>query len=233
MHILLLLLLLEPAEAADPKLLAAVDARWALGGESSAEEAALLAAIAEDASDYELQWRFARLRYRQADRERDSARAGALAKEGWDAAKQAQRLSPGRVEGHYWIALNAGIYARNAGVVEAIRAGIADAVLESAEAAARIDPAYEQAGPLRVLGAYWLSLPWPLSDLEKAQGYLQRAVAMGPKEPSNHLFLARAELALGDEAAARECLAHVLELAPEGSGPRREAQALLQELNAD
>lgn len=233
MNMLLLTCLLGLAQAADAELLAAMDARWAAGGvgpADAAQEQALQEAIRTDPADFELLWRVARLRYRQSDREADSARASTLSKQGWDAAEAAKKANAARVEGYYWTALCAGIYARNAGAVEAVRSGVAQTVLENAEQAAAIDPAYEAAGPLRVLGCYWANLPWPLGDTERAADYLRRAVSLAPREASNHFFLAEVQIELGEEDAAKASLQKVLDLSPSGD-MRRRAQAMLAKLS--
>ncbi len=101
------------------------------------------------------------------------------------------REQPGRVEGHYWLALNV------AGLCEVGSAGTAlrslPGIVEQLEIALTIDERYDQAGAHRVLGRICCEAPcWPLSegDLDKSLQHLRTAVKIAPDNSTNHLYLA-------------------------------------------
>src|ERR1041384_5281998 len=69
---------------------------------------------------------------------------------GIGAGERAVALNPERVEGHFWVGVNLGLFAQSGRSFRALRAlGWARTELESAS---RISDSYHDAGPLRVLG---------------------------------------------------------------------------------
>jgi hypothetical protein len=113
---------------------------------------------------------------------------------------------PGRVEGHYWLALNLGGLAESGGAGRGLR--LVPAIVEELQAALAIDEDYDQAGPHRVLGRVRYAAPsWPLSegDLNDSLQHLRTAVQIAPGNSTNHLFLAETLIRLGkDQEAIRE-----------------------------
>lgn len=108
------------------------------------------------------------------------------------------REYPRRVEGHYWLALNlCGL----CGFLGAGRALLSvPNIVEHLEVAVSLDQAYDQAGPLRVLGRIRFKAPnWPLSEGDpiRAVQLLRRAAEIAPDNSTNHLYLAEALLEQG------------------------------------
>jgi tetratricopeptide (TPR) repeat protein len=99
---------------------------------------------------------------------------------------------PDRVEGHYWLALNLCGICESCGAASALTQ--IPKIVKLLEFAATIDQAYDQGGPLRVLGLIRLEAPpWPLSegDITEALKLLSTAVRIAPNNSTNHLYLAK------------------------------------------
>jgi tetratricopeptide (TPR) repeat protein len=113
----------------------------------------------------------------------------AYAQTGREYAERARAVQPGRVEPHYYLALNTAKVAEAGNKLTLIKPMIA-----IAEAAARIDPRYDEAGAYRFIGKVYLTAPaWPVSvgSPEKAIEFLERAVSISPIA-INRLFLGEA-----------------------------------------
>jgi tetratricopeptide (TPR) repeat protein len=92
--------------------------------------------------------------------------------------------------------------------IKDVKAGLA-AMKADFEEAERLNPKLEGGAPSRALGNLYLSLPViPIfgrefsRDLDKAQAYAQKAVAIAPNDPENLQLLGELALKNGDKAAA-------------------------------
>jgi tetratricopeptide (TPR) repeat protein len=127
-------------------------------------------------------------------------------------AKHARQLDPQRVEGHYWYALNVGLLAdvdRDYGL------SAVDEMVAALKIAIDLDPAYDHAGPLRLLGLLHLRAPAPpisVGSKRKAQQLFQRATEVQPQFPENYLYLAEAQRDLSRIDDARANLQKLLSL---------------------
>jgi tetratricopeptide (TPR) repeat protein len=138
--------------------------------------------------DYDALWRAARACAWLADDFSDKKTRESFAHHGIGYAKAAVALEPHRVEGHYYLGINAGLSAttKTFGAVKLV-----PEVRDEAKAAAKYDEAFDHAGPLRVLGSVFAKAPpWPASigDNEEGQKWLSRAVKTAPDYPENHLL---------------------------------------------
>ena len=114
-------------------------------------------------------------------------------------------------EGHYWLALNLCGQAEQGGARRGLR--MIPEIVDELEKALKENPAYDQAGPHRVLGRIYFECPsWPLSvgNIPQAYSHLSAAVAIAPENSTNHLFLAEALFKLGKTEEARQELQLVL-----------------------
>jgi hypothetical protein len=187
--------------------------------------------------NFDAQVRAARAQAYLSERESDKAARKKAAEHGIALAKRARELDPKRVEGHYLYALTVGLLA------DVDREYGLDAVGEMVAAlkiAIDIDGAYENGGPLRLLGLLHLRTPPPpisVGSKRKAQQLFQRAVDLCPQYPENYLYLAEAQRDLHRDDDARSSLQKVLDLpAPAGHGEeaeqwRKRAKELLESLN--
>jgi len=154
---------------------------------------------------------------------------------GW--SEQIRQDFPGRVEGHYWLALNLAGMADSGSKGQALQ--LLPRILQELEKAVALDPAYDQAGAHRVLGRIYFEAPgWPMSvgDLPKALQHLTMAARLAPSNSTNHLYLAEALIRLDRLTEARAELERVLTasrhaVTPQGlEDDQRAARRLLREL---
>ena len=112
---------------------------------------------------------------------------------------------PDRVEGYYFRAVATGMFAQENTVYGPDAMG---QIRDDARRAIELDPAFEEAGPHRVLGGLYLEAPGPPSgvgSLRRALRELETAVRLAPDHPDNMLLLAKAYLTderPGDQVAA-------------------------------
>jgi tetratricopeptide (TPR) repeat protein len=116
-----------------------------------------------------------------------------------------------------WSAVHWGLWGDVFGRMAAARQGVGDRVKRYAETLIALDERYEDAGGHRILGRLHTLAPkvpfftgWV--DRDKAVAELRRAVALGPDNLDNHVFLAEALLEHQTDKAkeAREILSRVL-----------------------
>ncbi len=139
-----------------------------------------------------------------------------------------------------WAAVHWGLWGDAFGRLAAARQGVGDRVKTYSEALIALDERYEDAGGHRILGRLHTLAPkvpfvtgWV--DRGKAVSELRRAVALGPDNLDNQVFLAEAlfEHQSNKAAEAREILRRVLarqpvpELAVEQAESLADARALL------
>ena len=155
---------------------------------------------------------------------------------GRDYAEFLCREQPRRVEGHYWLARNLCGLARMSGAKQALES--VTVIAQELKVAERLNGAYNQAGPLRVLGRLYHKAPaWPLSvgDLQKAVQMLRAAVKFAPENSTNHLYLAEVLIDLGQPNQACQELQKALKAttranwAPGLQDEHQEAQQLLKQ----
>lgn len=121
------------------------------------------------------------------------------------------REQPEWADGHYWLALNLCGLAEMGGARRGLK--LIPEIIEALERALKVDPAYDQAGPHRVLGRIYFECPaWPLSvgDIHASRRHLSQAVALAPGNSTNHLYLAETLFKLGKVEEARQELEKVL-----------------------
>lgn len=182
------------------------------------------------AMSYEKAWRLAKLCYRMAEASSSTETADEYARRGIYYSKVAVTRDPDRVEGHYYMALNLGVFAEHAAQLRLV-----NPMVLAATRAVQIDETYDEAGALVFLGKLYLSAPaWPLSvgDVDRAVSYLERALSLSPTTLTR-LFLGQAYYEQGDMALAKTLLEQAL------SDPRardldekwqREARSYLQRI---
>jgi len=120
-----------------------------------------------------------------------------------------------------WSAVHWGLWGDAFGRLAAVRQGVGDKVRRYAEILIALDERYEDAAGHRILGRLHTLAPkvpfvtgWV--DRDKAVSELRRAVALGPDNFDNHVFLAEAlfEYQPAKEAEAREILRRLIARPP-------------------
>lgn len=178
-------------------------------------------ALKLDPRSFDGLWRMARAHARLADHDQARQHKGGIhGKRGYDYAFMAIGVRPRRVEGHYWAAICVGEYGRDMGMLTALRKGMASKFLRYVKAAVRLDPAYDDGGPYRVLGTYHHMLPWPLKSNRKALKLLRRSLVHGPGYGITHALLAEVLLDEGRRSEARTQLRRCLAAPASGNHPQ-------------
>jgi hypothetical protein len=141
---------------------------------------------------------------------------------------------------YFWSAINWGAWSRNAGLLSAVRQGVANRIHRYTLITIALEPAYDEGGAFRLLGRLHAELPrvpfvsgW--IDRSESIPLLERAYAMAPENPGNRLLLALTLLDLAPErrSEALDLLKQVEGLTPRTSmriedlAMRREARELL------
>ena len=112
---------------------------------------------------------------------------------------------------HFWAAIHWGAWSREAGLLAAVRAGVANRIHRYTQIAIALDPEYDDGAAYRLLGRLHAELPrvpfvsgWV--DREQAIPLIERAFTLAPENPGNRLLLALTLLEL-DPARRPEALA--------------------------
>jgi tetratricopeptide (TPR) repeat protein len=179
--------------------------------------AALELALAGHADDYELLWRAARACFLVTEYVQDKEQNFAYAEGGRKYGERAVAEQPKRVEGYYYLALDTAKVAESKNKLRLLKPAMA-----AAETAAKIDPSFDEAGPLRFMGKVYLTAPaWPVSigAPEKALEVLEKAVTLSPA-PLNRLFLGQAYFHEEEYDKARTTLEQALRDGREVLGQR-------------
>jgi hypothetical protein len=125
---------------------------------------------------------------------------------------------------YFWSAINLGAWSRNAGLLSAVRQGVANRIHRHTLITIALEPEYEQGGAFRLLGRLHAELPrvpfvsgWV--DRNESIPLLERAYAMAPDNPGNRLLLALTLLDLAHErrSEALDLLKQVEGLTPRTS----------------
>ncbi len=146
---------------------------------------------------------------------------------------------------YFWSAINWGAWSRDAGLLSAVRQGVANRIHRYALITVALEPEYDEGGAFRLLGRLHAELPrvpfvsgWV--DRQQSIPLLERAFAIAPANPGNRLLLALTLFDLAPERSseALELLKQVERLTPRTSmriedlAMRREARERLSEGHA-
>jgi len=142
-----------------------------------------------------------------------------LAVSGIESSERCLMAAPENPGCYYWRAVNTGLY-HSVHVVD-YQKGV-KRMVGDCEKVIAIDPDYENAGAYRMLGQLYTRLPQTaihpgsvIRDLDRAEGYLRKAVQIAPGYPENHLALAETLIENGKTKEALEELILSNELAPQ------------------
>jgi hypothetical protein len=93
-------------------------------------------------------------------------------KKGMGYAEKAIELDPGKPDGHYWYAVNVGIYMDGVSILTALKEGLKEKTRTSLESAYKMNRNYDKAGVIAALGRFWQVLPWIAGqNKEKSKRY--------------------------------------------------------------
>jgi hypothetical protein len=166
--------------------------------------------VATARDDFEISWRMGRALFFLGQEEERRDEAAALHARGVEACVRAARLEPRRVEGHFWLGVNLALQAQAANSLAALLP--AWRARRSLERAARINPAYHAAGPLRVLARLAHKLPRIVGGgYARAFTEFARAIEIAPANTVTRLYFAEMLLDAGEAARARRELETLLQ----------------------
>lgn len=132
----------------------------------------------------------------------DEALKMELFREGAEVAKAATDADPNCGPCEFWTAINMAQYGELKGVFKML--GSLSEIISRLEKAASLEPSHAMAGPYRVLGTIYQTLPGILGgDHEKAQVYFEKAVALVSDEPLNYLAMAKLKASVGEVELAK------------------------------
>jgi tetratricopeptide (TPR) repeat protein len=201
------------AEPALPELLKRLDALHPRRDDPAAlaEAQRLVAtALAEAPTDYGVLWRAARVTFTASDLPgRSSDERSRLGKQAYDYAERAIAANPNDVAGYYWATLGIGSYAEGMGALRALANGIEGKFRRPLERATALDERYDHGNIPVIWAAYYLELPWPKRDRDKAAEQLRRALAINPADLRARLYQARIDKEQGHPAEAKALLAEI------------------------
>jgi tetratricopeptide (TPR) repeat protein len=161
-------------------------------------------------------WLFALAAFELAEFVTNETGRASLARQGIAASQSAVASDPKSGAGHYYLAMNYGQLARaEAPSLTAYR--LVHEVEREFKAAADLDETFDHAGPARNLGALYFQAPgwpWSVGSKKKARECFQRAAALAPDYPENHINLAEAHIKWHERAEAEKAIKAVESLWP-------------------
>ncbi len=185
----------------------------------------------EDA--FSVYWRMSRLSYWIGDHTPGNDAKKLIFQQGIEYAKKAIALSPDKVEGHFWLGVNYGVYGEAKGVLKSL--SLVKPIKEEMRRVLAIDPAYDRGGADRILGRVYHEVPGIAGGSEKKSlEHLLKAVEYGPRVGLNLLYLSDTYVSLDRVEDARKALETILtmeplpDLLPETAEEREQARAKLE-----
>lgn len=177
--------------------------------------------VARNPSDYEAWWRISEFTCYLARRASD-AEGLRLLQQGIDAGKKAVAAGPNRVEGHFWLGANFGLFAEEQGPLKGLM--LVDTIRHEMETVVRLDPDFDEAAGLRVLGRLYYRAPfWKGGDKKRSIALLEDGLRRFPRNSFTLLYLADSYWAAGRRKEARDLLQRLLALCPDPlQGPEQE-----------
>jgi tetratricopeptide (TPR) repeat protein len=163
--------------------------------------------FAQDKTNSETAWRFARTCFQRADFSINDTQRAAFAELGIAASKHAIKLDTNSAAGYFYLGVNLGQLARTK-LFSAL--GLLDEMEVAWEKSIALDPKFHYAAADRSLGLLYLDAPgWPISlgSRSKARKHLQQAARLVPEYPENHLCWLEAQLKWGEAKSVRAQLA--------------------------
>lgn len=170
-------------------------------------------AVAANPQDYEAWWRISKFMC-YLIRHTSEQEAERFYKDAIDAGRRAVALQPNRVEGHFWLGANLGLYAESRSVLEGLRE--VDNIRRELETVIQLDPDYEQASGLRTLARVYYEAPFfKGGDKHRSVELLEQALRRYPDNSLTLLYLADSLWAVGRRQEARQTLERILNLCPD------------------
>ena len=192
---------------------------------------------AHASTEYAAAWKLARISYWLGTHGPAEARRAALER-GIKAGEEAVALSPGRPEGHFWLAADMGALAEAGGMRSGLK--YRGRIKQELERTIAIDPKYEEGSAEAALGQWYAKVPGMFGgDDKQAEAHLRRALAINPESRNALVDLAGLMIDEGKKDEARQLLRRAIDApvdpqwAPEDREASAEASRMLKKLSAD
>ena len=176
------------------------------GRAGAVRESVMILSGARGGNDrYEVQWRLARALFFLGQEATTRVTKTQLHAAGIGAGERAVALNAERVEGHFWVGVNLGLFAESRGGLRGARSLLW--AKSELKLAMKINEAYHDGGPLRVLGRLAHHAPRLLGGgRRQSEKYYDRAMEIAPANTVTLLYAA--ELAIDSKRMPRA--AHLL-----------------------
>ncbi len=159
--------------------------------------------------DYETLWRRGRAHFFLGQEAHDKSERHFHHQSGVRACERAARISPERVEGHFWLGVNLALLARLEFVGRALFHALK--ARRALLRAVHLDAAYHAAGPLRVLARLESNLPKLFGGgPTRARAHYEQALSLAPANTVTRLYFAELLTETGDHQEARAHLEALL-----------------------
>lgn len=149
-------------------------------------------------------------------------------------AREAVRLCPEGVEGHFWLGASYAEYGQARGALRSLF--LKDDIVREMNAVLRLDPGFGCGAAHITLGRIYFKVPAFFGgSLEKSREHLEKARSICPRQTTALLYLAETYWKLEEKALAVEALEHLLRvepygaILPEAARDKAEAGKLLRE----
>lgn len=174
----------------------------------------LLNAAIVGEGNYEFFWRLARAHFFLGQQANTKGIGERCFQDGIKAGDAAVSAKPTSVEGHFWLGVNLALLLSIQRHHPDFRSAIR--TRPTLKRALEIDPAYHDAGALRVLGRLNHKLPFLFGSNKRARDSYERALAIAPDNSVTRIYFAELLLDMKDVAAAHEQLVQILEMPVNG-----------------
>lgn len=175
-------------------------------------------ALIKGENKYEAYWKMARVEYWIGDKTENNKEKKAIFQQGIYHAKKAVELEPNKVDGHFWLGVNYGVYGEAKGVLKSLF--LVKPIKQEMNKVLELDRTYESGGADRVLGRVYFKLPgFAGGDNKKSVEHLLKSRELGPNDGLTRIYLADTYLALDQVEKAREELDYVLKMESDPNDP--------------
>lgn len=190
----------------------------------------------ESKKDYDSAWKYARIAAFYCDNfVKDPATRKVLYTAGKNAAEAATKLSPGSVEGWYYLGLCLGKWGEVNGIMESL--GAVGPIINAATKAIAINPGFQDGAPYVLRGRVYQKAPGVISagDPAKAEADYRKTIASWPKNRTVYRFLAELKRDQGKKDEAKTLVATALAIPYDSSDSVAENSeiSVLKKLQAD
>ena len=191
-------------------------------------------AMAANPADFDIAWRAAKYDYYLGSHSTDGDEQDKAYHDGIEAGKLAIKLNATRPEGHFWLGAN---YGGNAEISTLAGLTDIDDIKSEMDAVIKADPTFEGGSAYMALGQVYMKAPKIFGgDLEKAIGYLEQGIKVGPRNGLLRLRLAQAYAEANRKADAQKQIDVLMAMKPvpgyepEYNDAVKEAKALQEKI---